>query len=56
MRRAALLHDVGKLSLPNTILDKPTRLTDVELNLADGKRDVGRIKDHSCSRCICGAV
>ena len=33
MRRAALLHDVGKLSLPNTILDKPTRLTDVELNL-----------------------
>jgi HD-GYP domain-containing protein (c-di-GMP phosphodiesterase class II) len=31
--RAALLHDVGKLSIPNTILDKPTRLTDSEFTL-----------------------
>jgi putative nucleotidyltransferase with HDIG domain len=31
LRRAALLHDVGKLSISNTILDKPTRLTDEEL-------------------------
>jgi putative nucleotidyltransferase with HDIG domain len=31
LRRAALLHDVGKLSISNTILDKPTRLTDDEL-------------------------
>jgi HD-GYP domain-containing protein (c-di-GMP phosphodiesterase class II) len=31
LRRAALLHDVGKLSISNTILDKPTRLTDAEL-------------------------
>lgn len=30
VRRAALLHDVGKLSISNTILDKPTRLTDAE--------------------------
>ncbi len=31
VRRAALLHDVGKLSISNTILDKPTRLTKTEL-------------------------
>lgn len=31
IRRAALLHDIGKLSISNTILDKPTRLTESEL-------------------------
>jgi len=30
LRRAALLHDVGKLGISNTILDKPTKLTDDE--------------------------
>jgi HD-GYP domain-containing protein (c-di-GMP phosphodiesterase class II) len=30
MRRAALLHDVGKLAISNRILDKPARLTDEE--------------------------
>ena len=30
MRRAALLHDVGKLAVSNRILDKPARLTDAE--------------------------
>jgi putative nucleotidyltransferase with HDIG domain len=29
-RRAALLHDIGKLSVPNRILDKPDRLTQRE--------------------------
>ena len=33
LRRAALLHDVGKLSISNTILDKPTRLTDREVEI-----------------------
>jgi putative nucleotidyltransferase with HDIG domain len=31
LRRTALLHDIGKLSISNTILDKPTRLTDEEV-------------------------
>jgi putative nucleotidyltransferase with HDIG domain len=30
MRRAALLHDIGKLGVPNSILDKPDKLTEDE--------------------------
>ncbi len=31
LRRAGLLHDIGKLGISNTILDKPSRLTDEEM-------------------------
>ncbi|MGJ8528345.1 HD-GYP domain-containing protein [Maritalea sp.] len=30
LRRAALLHDIGKLGVSNTVLDKPGRLDDIE--------------------------
>jgi putative nucleotidyltransferase with HDIG domain len=30
LRRAALLHDIGKLAISNTILDKPAKLTEEE--------------------------
>lgn len=33
LRRAALLHDLGKLAVPNLILDKPARLTEPEFAL-----------------------
>ena len=37
LRRAALLHDIGKLGVPNSVLDKPGRLTEDEF---------GVVKDH----------
>jgi len=33
LRRAALLHDLGKLAVPNLILDKPARLTEDEFDI-----------------------
>jgi putative nucleotidyltransferase with HDIG domain len=35
VRRAALLHDIGKLSVANTILDKKTRLTEAEWKVVE---------------------
>jgi HD-GYP domain-containing protein (c-di-GMP phosphodiesterase class II) len=32
LRRAALLHDIGKLGVSNRILDKPARLSDAEMS------------------------
>ena len=32
LRRMGLLHDIGKLAIPNTVLDKPGRLTDAEFD------------------------
>ncbi|MGE0000582.1 MAG: HD-GYP domain-containing protein [Fimbriimonadaceae bacterium] len=37
LERAGHLHDLGKLAVPNCILDKPARLTDAEF---------GRVKEH----------
>ena len=36
LRVAGLLHDVGKVSVPSEILSKPSRLTDVEMELVHG--------------------
>jgi putative nucleotidyltransferase with HDIG domain len=33
LRRAALLHDIGKLAVSNVILDKPGRLTEAEFDI-----------------------
>jgi putative nucleotidyltransferase with HDIG domain len=33
IRRAALLHDIGKLGVPNSILDKPSKLTSDEWSI-----------------------
>jgi len=36
IQRASLLHDLGKLSVPNTILDKPGKLTSEEWSVVQG--------------------
>ncbi len=41
LRRAALLHDVGKLGISNTILDKATRLTDAEMETVKAHPGMG---------------
>lgn len=39
---AALLHDVGKIGVPDAILSKPGRLTDEELDVIDSSREAAR--------------
>jgi putative nucleotidyltransferase with HDIG domain len=41
LRRAALLHDVGKVSVPAEILDKPGPLTDAEFAIVRGHSAAG---------------
>jgi putative two-component system response regulator len=41
LRRGALLHDLGKISLPDAILNKPGPLTEEEYNLVKQHPDVG---------------
>lgn len=45
----ALLHDVGKIIIPNDILNKPSRLTDTEFEVVKTHTTLGyqMIKDHS---------
>ena len=42
MRRAALLHDIGKLGISNRLLDKPERLTDDEFDTIRTHPALGR--------------
>jgi putative nucleotidyltransferase with HDIG domain len=42
VRRAALLHDIGKLGISNSILDKPGKLTDVERSTIEGHPGMSR--------------
>ncbi|WP_320006700.1 HD domain-containing phosphohydrolase [Maridesulfovibrio sp.] len=41
IRIAGILHDVGKISIPAEILSKPTRLTDLEMNLMKTHSEAG---------------
>ncbi len=41
LRCAALLHDIGKIGVPDSILNKPTRLTDVEYDIIKSHTTMG---------------
>ena len=41
LRYAALLHDIGKIGVPDSILNKPTRLTDVEYSIVKSHTTMG---------------
>lgn len=41
IRLAALLHDIGKISVPDEILRKPMKLTESEMNIIKGHTRVG---------------
>jgi putative nucleotidyltransferase with HDIG domain len=38
---AAMVHDIGKVSVPSEILTKPTRLTDLEMRMVQGHVEAG---------------
>lgn len=42
LEAAALLHDIGKIGVPDAILNKPGRLTDIELEIIDSSREASR--------------
>ncbi len=42
LEAAALLHDVGKIGVPDAILNKTGRLSDVELDIVDSSREASR--------------
>lgn len=41
LRYSALLHDIGKIGIPDSILNKPTRLTDVEFDIIKSHTTTG---------------
>lgn len=42
LRQAALLHDIGKIGIPDSVLNKPSKLTDEEYNVIKSHADKGR--------------
>ncbi|WP_197526107.1 diguanylate cyclase domain-containing protein [Botrimarina colliarenosi] len=47
LEAAALLHDVGKIGVPDSILNKTGRLSDIELEIIDSSREASRHILHS---------
>ena len=43
LRVAGVIHDIGKISVPRQLLVKPTRLTDLEMDLIRGHAEAGFI-------------
>jgi PAS domain S-box-containing protein/putative nucleotidyltransferase with HDIG domain len=41
IRIASLIHDIGKIGIPSEILNKPTKLTDIEFNLIKSHPQTG---------------
>lgn len=41
LRYAALLHDIGKISIPDSVLNKPSKLTDIEYSIIKSHTTVG---------------
>jgi putative nucleotidyltransferase with HDIG domain len=41
LQRAALLHDIGKIGIPQSIIDKPGKLTDEEYNIIKRHPSIG---------------
>lgn len=41
LHRGSLLHDIGKIGVPSTILDKPGRLTKAEMEVVRGHAQIG---------------
>ncbi len=41
LRHVALLHDIGKISIPDSVLNKPDRLTDIEYEIIKSHAAVG---------------
>lgn len=41
LRKTALLHDIGKIGIPDSVLNKPSRLTDEEYNLMKSHVEIG---------------
>ena len=48
IRQAALLHDVGKIGIPETILNKPAKLTDEEYEVIKGQWKLPSVSSAIC--------